>query len=508
MRPIQAMKAPARCILAGTLGWSLIAAQAQDATNTLHVYTRIVVLDVVVTDKSGNVVDDLTKDDFTVLEDGHPQTIRSFEPPAKHMMPADITINSAADLDHKAPDAPIDIIVLDEFNTRFTDMDFARYSVKKYINAQPQKLNQPTELVAVNNQKFDLLHDYTQDGSAILASLNKHLTLYPWDLVNNRTGRGTLDRLALTLGALEQVAQATKGHPGHKNVIWVGHGFPGINTVDLTPEQTTSITGAIQRVLDMLRDARITLYTIDPTEVATTVTDPVAESDAVAEDDTGQDPFAAGIGFTALAPATGGKAYYSRNDVDREIGTSIRDGSNFYTLSYSPSNNSEAAAIFRNIKIQLDRRGLKATTRTGYYAQPASTTPAMVHNQTAFDITSAASTKLVYDGLQVEAKPVEGESNTFLLTIGQRGLVYKESDDGSQSAEVVIETASFGAKDKFLARTLDGVTIKAQPLNNGAAPEPAKVKAKAKIPPGTTRLRFVVRDSASGQIGTVDLSVH
>ncbi len=490
------------------LGGSLALAQAQPDMQTLKLQARIVVLDVVVTDKSGHVVNNLTRDDFTILEDGKPQAIRSFEAPEKHMLPPDLTIDSTADLDKKDPDAPIDVIVLDEFNTQFTDMDYARYSIKKYVAAQPKKLTQPTELVAVSNQKFQVLHDYTQDGDALIAAMNKHLSIYPWDLVNNRTGRGTLDRLAVSLGALEQVAQATSGHPGHKNLIWVGHGFPGINTVDLTPEQTTSINGAIQRALDMLRDARITLYTIDPTMMSVAVSDVTAETANETEDDTGEDPFAAGVSFGGLAAATGGKAYKSRNDVDREIGTSVRDGSNFYTMSYSPSNDSGAAAAFRNIKIRLSQRGLLATTRTGYYSQPAQTNAAMAHNQKAFDITSAASTTLAYDGLAVQATRIAGDATGFMLSIGQRGLTYKDSPDGKRSAELVIETVSFGAKDKFLARTLDGVTIHdATAEGQAAATDAAKVKATAKIPPGTVRLRFVVRDSGSGHIGTADLPV-
>ncbi len=495
------------CMLS-VLSCCLAAAHAQTDVQTLKLQARIVVLDVVVTDKSGHVVNNLTKDDFTILENGTQQTIRSFESPEKHMLPPDLNIDSTADLDRKDPDAPIDVIVLDEFNTRFTDMDYARYSIRKYIAAQPKKLTQPTELVAVSNQKFEVLHDYTQDGDALIAAMNKHLSIYPWDLVNNRTGRGTLDRLAVSLGALEQVAQATSGHPGHKNLLWVGHGFPGINTVDLTPEQTSSITGAIQRALDMLRDARITLYTIDPTMMSVATSDITAETDNEAEDDTGQDPFASGVSFGGLAAATGGKAYKSRNDVDREIGTSVRDGSNFYTMSYSPSGDSNAAAAFRKIKIKLNQRGLLATTRSGYYSQPAETNAAMAHNQKAFDITSAASTTLTYDGLAIEATRIAGDPASFMLSIGQRGLTYKDSPDGRRSAELVIETVSFGAKNKFLARTLDGVTIRdATVQGQPAASDAAKVKATAKMPPGTVRLRFVVRDAGSGHIGTADLTM-
>ena len=48
-----------------------------------------------------------------------------------------------------APDAPVNIILLDEFNTLFEDEAFARYSLKKYLEKQPDKLTTPTMLLAV-----------------------------------------------------------------------------------------------------------------------------------------------------------------------------------------------------------------------------------------------------------------------------------------------------------------------------------------------------------------------
>src|SRR5438105_14266920 len=45
---------------------------------TLTVNTRLVSLDVVVTDKSGKPVTDLKKEDFTVLERGQPERIAAF----------------------------------------------------------------------------------------------------------------------------------------------------------------------------------------------------------------------------------------------------------------------------------------------------------------------------------------------------------------------------------------------------------------------------------------------
>src|ERR1700723_2355464 len=104
--------------------------QERPDLTTLKVSTQIVVLDVVVTDRKGNLVNNLTRDDFTILEDKVPQRIRSFDPPSAHRMPADMTVNSSADL-AKIDDAPVTILVLDELNTRFEEMSYAPNAVVK-----------------------------------------------------------------------------------------------------------------------------------------------------------------------------------------------------------------------------------------------------------------------------------------------------------------------------------------------------------------------------------------
>ena len=51
---------------------------AQDAATTIAVDVKVVTLPVTVRDKHGKIVRDLTKDDFTLQEDGRAQTIRYF----------------------------------------------------------------------------------------------------------------------------------------------------------------------------------------------------------------------------------------------------------------------------------------------------------------------------------------------------------------------------------------------------------------------------------------------
>ena len=63
-------------LLAGALSTSLA---AQLPAPTFKSNVNAVLMDVRVVDADGNLVRDLTKDDFQVEEDGQPQTISTFE---------------------------------------------------------------------------------------------------------------------------------------------------------------------------------------------------------------------------------------------------------------------------------------------------------------------------------------------------------------------------------------------------------------------------------------------
>jgi VWFA-related protein len=307
------------------------------AAPTLHVTTRIVVLDVVVTDKKGNLVQrQLSKDDFMVYEDGVRQTIRSFEPPSDHAMPAapdgGAIVHSSADLS-KIGAAPVTILVLDELNSRFEDMSFARQMMIKYLEAQPDVLRQPTVLMVATNSSFQQLRDYTQDRDALIQTIKKHVPEYPWRMMNNgNKGAGAVERMAQVLAALQQIAQASSGTPGRKNLIWVGNGFPSADLVSLPPDEGDRIEAAVRRVTSRLLAARVTMYTINPTADSSSTVEANDPDDLnQTGTDAGPDPFGEGaVAFSNFAPSTGGIAYTGRNDLNNLIAEGIAKGQLYY----------------------------------------------------------------------------------------------------------------------------------------------------------------------------------
>ena len=113
-----------------SLSWTGAMAQQNeggDPMTTIKVVTKRVLLDVVVRDRRGNVVTNLKQSDFTIFEDGVEQPVRSFDSVLEHQMPepGKAIVHSTADLAKIGP-APVTLLVLDELNTSFEDMAYAR----------------------------------------------------------------------------------------------------------------------------------------------------------------------------------------------------------------------------------------------------------------------------------------------------------------------------------------------------------------------------------------------
>jgi VWFA-related protein len=474
------------------------ATRDNNGTFTIQRTARLVVLDMVVTDAKNNIVTDLKREDFHVTELDEPQTILNFEAAGAHSLSPDISIESTADLDRLAPRAPVNIILLDEFNTHFEDMAFARYSLKKYLEKEPGKLSMPTMLIAVDLQRFTVLRDYTQNKDEILSALDHHFVSYPWQA---HQGAWVSERYATAFLTLRRVAEAVVGHPGHKNMIWIGRGFPAIFH-NASVDTDRRVYNAVQNCVNELRDARVTLYTIDPAGLQVNPGDYGAAAAF-------NDPFGGNYEFNRLAQATGGRTLYGRNDVDAEIGTAIRDGSSFYTLTYRPQTVPTDRDKFYKIKVTVDRPGLTVTTRKGYYLQggPGRVDPTNPSRRLVSDLLSADTSTMVYDGLPIELKPSPTDPDVFTVHVDGRGLAWTYATETEpRHTEVVLMVSTFDKKDKELKRDAKIIKASAPPTvaPTGRLLRDLNLEYKVDHNPKAVRARFVVRVTASGRIGTAD----
>jgi VWFA-related protein len=277
-----------RSVCAVFLASSLTATQSAPAgletpAPAIRVTTNYVVLDVVVTDKDGKPVRDLTREDFTIKESGKPQKMSffSFEERrgnfAAQQLPAGIYSNRPEF--HMPPSGPLGIILIDGLNTSVANQSYARQQILRYLATQFV----PSQQVAVYalTTRLIRLQDFTTDPALLRAAIELYQpqsagqsttapSRQPSPAVGTgadsaRMGPGSANRtmaavmafqqdqattdlqvrMAATLEALRSLARIVGGQHGRKNLIWVSSGFP----FALSPDEGATYTASMAETM-------------------------------------------------------------------------------------------------------------------------------------------------------------------------------------------------------------------------------------------------------------------
>jgi VWFA-related protein len=318
-------------------------------------------LDVVVTDKAGNVVPGLAEQDFTLLDDKQPRKITSFH---------------AADTANHASDPALRVIfVIDAVNTGIQSVDYGRMQLIKFLRLNNGRLSEPTSLAIFSDTSNLMQSTSTLDGYALAQSLDSN---QPGLRALNRSAGfyGAEEARDLSLRALDQLARYEGTQPGRKMVIWLSPGWALLNgpNVELTLKNEQWLFQTIVTLSGELRQAGITLYSIDP----------LGMNDAGGFRTFYYQSFLKGVpsykkvqngdlALQVLAVQSGGRVLNSSNDLVKEAASCLEDAKAFYTISFD-SPPADHPDEHHDLEVKIDKPGLKARTRTGYYAQPYPTT--------------------------------------------------------------------------------------------------------------------------------------
>ena len=471
-------------------------------TTTLQVTSKLVFLDVTVLDKKGHpVVSGLAKDDFTITEGKMPQRIFSFEAPGVH------STSAGASADNPDGNAPHTILVLDQLNSSFQDFAYIRWEVQRYLEFQPKELQSPTELMLAGNNSLELVQSYTRNREELLSAL-KHI---PAAIPYKMSGSFWAERLAQSFDALNQIALENGGFPGRKNIIWVGHGSPGINTVFLDSRTAGDLQQYAHMITNLLVDARISLFVIYPGLPAASRRSPMG-SEMDAELNVGDDgPFATtgDINFGVFVDETGGKLFYNRNDLDQEMRDSEQIGSEYYTLTYQPHGGDDNGR-FRRIRVTMRDPNLRAVTKLGYYApdKNAPLDPRMHLMQT---VVEAARSTIPFDALHIAIGNLvrHPDTETVQLTGNLRAqdLNWLPSENGMSRVDLIIAAASLNDYRNILTSRLQGmeVTASTDKLAHLGPGDTVAVTFTLRIPKKAKSVRVVMETENGGRIGTAEV---
>jgi VWFA-related protein len=531
-----------------------------EPATVLKVKTRLVVVDVVATDKKGNPVVDLKAEDFALAEDLREQKIRvfNFQHPTKatesQLDKATLPPNVFTNVPSYNVTNALNVLLLDGLNTKLMNQVYARAEMVKFLQKLPP--NQPVAVYALGT-KLWLLQDFTTDPTLLKKVINEKKinspllgdteSFYPPSVMEqmpsvmlqrvqqfqqDTASYRTDVRVRLTLDALKALARTLSGYPGRKNLIWLSETFP----FNIFPDVNSSLTAEggswsavrdysrdVMRTADILTDAQIAVYPVDARGLVGGYSVPSEAGSGLRGGFGGMtapqlNPELNGVTdshgtMDELANRTGGRAFYHRNDLDTAVLSSVEDGSTYYTLAYYPENK-DWNGKFRKIRIKTNRAGVMLRHRLGYFASDPQTYASLdaglrtkeFGEALSLDFPSATQVRFQATVLP----PSQATKNKLLLRylIDPHAISYEAQADGSQHALVECAVIVYSKKGQQVRPDANQISAALLPdaykqvLQRGFPCEES-----FDLPAGDYVLRMGVRDGRSGLIGTTTGSV-
>jgi VWFA-related protein len=335
-----------------------LAPVAQQPATPVVAAKQPIVLDILVT-KSGKPVPNLTQQDFTALDNAQPSKVLVFHQ------------HNLADVPAGQVDASTNlIIILDQVNTPYDKVTFARQGIQQFLKQNNGYLNHPVTLGFFTEKGLEMQTQPSIDGNALSAAIDKQEQGYR--ILGNGAQYGGAQRMTLSLNAIDTLIVNEKTRPGRKVILWVSPGWAllaGPQNV-LTPGQQQQTLDTAIRLSTSLRQARITLYSIYPLGLAGVgtgageyyksflkpLTDPSKAS-------------LANLSLQVLVTQSGGRVLFGNDLILNYLNKAVTDLSAFYTLAINPAPSTQPNQ-FHTLDIKLSNPRLEALTRNGYYAQP------------------------------------------------------------------------------------------------------------------------------------------
>lgn len=356
---------------------ALVFALAQGGP-TISVTTRLVEVSVVVTTKDGKPLQDLTQGDFQVLENGQPQPIRFFfkesttggGQPSKSPLPQGVFSNRG-DRPGESRPSRVSVLLFDALNTPWQYRNYAGRHLNKFLKATP-----PEERVIallLSSDGLRLLHD---DTGYRWPRFREDTLLADGDTAAETEQKDvhTMDRIRVTLRALEAIARNAAGVAGRKNLVWITGGIPTqLNLWEPPGSSRSRVSYAVEfrSVIMALNRASIAVYSVDARGLealpaSRPVFGPQSRYEAIPSPESMQKYQQYRDGMREVARGTGGLSFFDRNDLERAMSEAVQDARTSYTLAYYQPG--EPDSTWRKIQVRVQHNGVNVRHRTGYLA--------------------------------------------------------------------------------------------------------------------------------------------
>jgi VWFA-related protein len=509
---------------------------------------------VVVRDSQGNVIDNLKKEDFQLLDNNKPQVISTFamERPSTHTIPV-ATDESASPSEtmHSSPGVVLPdrfvALVFDDIHLNTEDAVLARNAASKILDSATA-----TDVVAIYSTSGIINQNFTKDLAVLRNMLLRviprplqggggikqcpHISYFQaermldfhdsdatnaadfdaWACAYNEDPKAFNEAVKLALTTAQQLqnqgvgeidalfqrfsdfVRRLSGMPGQRILAFISPGFA-------SDEATRRLNEAIDRAVK----SNVIVDTVDARGLYTPDLGDLSQPASMAGLSGGAARFhmleqsMAGEVLGSLAHGTGGTWFHNRNDLDRALRDIVSAPAVSYVLSFSPQN-LKLDGRYHSLKVTVGPgKNLAVQARHGYFAPKTAPDPA---SQAQAEIEEALMSQDELNELPIELKTqffmkdASDASLSVLAHVDLKSLHFHKAG-GRNFNEVVVAAVIFDQNGQYIAG--DEKTLKVRMLDATLASRNnsgATIKYNFNLKPGTYLLRLVARDTEGAQM--------
>jgi VWFA-related protein len=534
---------------------TLAGQQPNPPAPTFRSNVNLVLVDVVVRDRRGNVVSGLKADDFQLLEDGKPQQILTFafeqiqnnaQPIERASLLAGATATAAprvtAPAAPAAPPAPTtpsgpltseDVaghrlltLLFDTSSMAPEDVQKATDEAIKWVNEQMS----PADLVAVATigSTLQVLSDFTSEKEQVRSVLERFsaadgTAFVAVDASTQATDDGTASQTDdstttdvsaqeldtfnndVRLRAIKTLAEMLAPIQQKKAILYFSSGMQR-NGTDNQVELRAAVNAAVR--------ANVAIYPVDSRGLQAVVPGGSARQgsrgglsaftgSAVTQQFT--QLAAQQETLTTLAADTGGTAFLDSNDFGEAFGKVTNDISSYYILGFA-STNPDRDGRYRRLAVKLrNKSDVKIEAREGYYADRDFTHTARGDREVQLQEQLS---------MQIPATdvPLFVTTDFFRLAADRYYVPVSLSVPGSAvppaakaGDKVTLDVAGFIRDERNfpVGRIRDTMTVPPASTDSLAARQ-VLYETGVTLPPGRFSVKVVVRENSTGQMGTFE----
>lgn len=559
-----------RAVLVGVLVMGLcVWANGQkpptDTDDVVKISTKLVQIDVIVTDKKGEQIRDLTAKDFELVQDGKAQKITGFSYVNSDSATVTTTIETSGESKNRKDPLPpfsptrpgtagrLIAIVVDDGSclASIWGMNSTRSALQRFIREQMQ----PNDMVAIYRTRggTSMMQQFTNDRNALL-KVAESVKFYPAPLgctnidgsfneaarsntyvVNSADGSSKTitieseeekkireyredsiqnNQVVGTLGVLNYIIRGLEKAPGRKLVMLMSDGIP-------TRGRTSASSDArneLRDVTDRANRGGIVINTFDlrganvPGMIE--ARDEVYVKDDFNATQTISDSRISDArrnqeGLAVLADETGGEFYRGSGRLEKPMAEIMKRETGYYLLAYEPDDETFKGKKFNSIDVKVARPDTKVIYRSGFLGVPDENVSTRKRTGDS-ELYDAIAAPLPRPGLNLRLSAYFANAATganlvrSTFHINGNEITFADEANGVKKAVLDVVAVTMNEKNEVVDEFTRTHTVKFD-VNTAKAINERGLVYAADVPvkkPGTYTFRVAVRDGNSKTLGS------